>query len=66
MPGLIDETLIIGGFVYWVGPMDVFYSLKHAYKQWIAPKIEPHAKKNWALLRAAYLNSAPVGKPKEE
>ena len=28
MPGLFDEALIIAAFVYWVGPMDVFYSLK--------------------------------------
>ena len=40
-PGLIDECLIMCGFVYWVGPQDVFYSLKHGYVQWVAPKVEP-------------------------
>ena len=41
-PGLLDECCIVGAFVYWVGPMDTFYSLKHAYVTWVQPKIAPY------------------------
>jgi len=41
-PGLIDEVLIVGVFVYWVGPQDVIYSLKHAYTTWVEPKVGPY------------------------
>ncbi len=41
-PGLLDETLILGAFIYWVGPKDVAYSLKHGYQTWVAPRIEPY------------------------
>lgn len=42
LPGIYDEVLILGLFVYWVGPKDVFYSLKHFSKQWVMPKLEPY------------------------
>jgi hypothetical protein len=41
-PGVLDELFILGLFVYWVGPQDVLYSVKHAYKTWVQPKLEPY------------------------
>ena len=38
----VDEAVILGGFVYWVGPSDVLYSLKHAYTTWVQPRIAPY------------------------
>ena len=42
MPGLVDECAILALFVYWVGPQDTLYSLKHAYTMWIGPRVEPY------------------------
>jgi len=41
-PGVLDEVLILGLFVYWVGPNDVLYSLKHGYVTWVKPKVDPY------------------------
>ena len=42
MPGLYDEALIIGAFVYWLGPQDVAYSARHTWRVWIQPKVGPY------------------------
>ena len=41
-PGLLDESLIVAAFVYWLGPQDVLYSLTHFYKVWVEPKAQPY------------------------
>jgi hypothetical protein len=43
MPGIYDELAIVGACVYWIGPQDVAYSLKHFYKTWLGPRVEPYA-----------------------
>jgi len=42
LPGLYDEAAIIFLVVYWIGPYDVFYSLKHFHQVWVLPKLEPY------------------------
>ena len=57
-PGLWDEALILAAFVYWIGPKDVTYSLKHAYVTWVMPKVQPYIDE--------YLGPAAAGKAKAE
>jgi len=42
MPGLYDELLILTGVVYWIGPNDVFFSLRHLHVQWVLPLLIKH------------------------
>lgn len=42
LPGLWDEVALLALLVYWIGPHDVMYSLKHFYAQYVWPKLEPH------------------------
>jgi len=42
IPGLYDEVAIVSLVVWWIGPHDVGYSCKHAYKQWVLPKVQPY------------------------
>jgi len=42
IPGLYDEVAIVALVVWWIGPHDVAYSCKHAYKQWVLPKVQPY------------------------
>eukprot|EP00928_Gymnodinium_smaydae_P016894 TRINITY_DN16409_c0_g1_i1.p2 TRINITY_DN16409_c0_g1~~TRINITY_DN16409_c0_g1_i1.p2 ORF type:complete len:470 (-),score=110.40 TRINITY_DN16409_c0_g1_i1:149-1510(-) len=39
LPGPLDELVYFALFVYWVGPTDVMYSLRHFYAVWIKPKV---------------------------
>ena len=55
--GLLDEAVILAAFVYWVGPQDVLYSLKHAYVTWVQPKLEP-------ILRDTFGTHATAAMPK--
>jgi len=35
--GPFDEVCIILFLVFWIGPSDVFFSLRHAYRTWLQP-----------------------------
>jgi len=42
LPGLYDELLIVSGVVWWIGPQDVMYSMKHFYIMWVLPQLHKH------------------------
>jgi len=60
---LLDELLILAAVVYYLGPQDVLYSLKHGYATWVEPKVGPYvesiagpvtASPHWAKVRGAF------------
>jgi len=66
LPGVVDELLILLVFVYWVGPSDVMYSVKHFYDGWVEPKARPYIQMVTSTLQGGSHGTAGMAKAKEE